>query len=197
MTTPSRIATPERRDDEARADENKLRGVTSGNSRSLNVVGIVLIFIGIGPLVGGFFYCLLGGVFQLFLFFLQGQPPKGFLELIVSVLMAVLMLVLAPIAAAPYSYMYGAAPAAVAGLAIGVLRLKYGELNVPLVLAVGAVVGIIYCLALPRLPSAGFPFNVGARSGLGAGEYVLLGLGCVLATLACWRFVRSYPLPGE
>jgi hypothetical protein len=104
--------------------------------------------------------------------------------------------ILVSIWSTPYSYLYGAAPAAAAGLATGMLRLKYGGLNVPIVLAVGAVVGTIYCLALPRLPSAELP-KFAAQSGLGAGEYVLLGVTCVLATLTCWRFVRSYPLPGE
>jgi hypothetical protein len=172
-------------------------GVTSGNSRSLNVAGIVLIFITIGPPVGGVFYCALGTV----ALFLQNMPAKGFLEVILAALLF-FFIVLASVVASPYSYIYGAAPAAAAGLAIGMLRLKYGELNVLLVLAVGAVVGIIYCLSVPRLPSAGFPLNAVppntfAQAGLGAGEYVLLGITCVLATLTCWRFARSFPLPGE
>ena len=191
MTTSPRIVTPERRDDDSGEDENKVSGVTPGNSRSLNVVSIVLIFIAIGPPVGGVFYRALGAV----VLFLRDLPPKGSLEMILSALWFTLT-VLAAIVAAPYCYLYGAVPAAAAGLAIGMLRLKYGGLNVPLVLAVGAVVGVIYPLALPRLPSAEFPEFV-ALSGLGAGEYVLLGVTCVLATLTCWRFVRSYPLPGE
>jgi hypothetical protein len=180
MTTSSRIVGPERRDQA----ENKASAVTSGNSRSLNVAGIALLFIAIGPLIGGIFYSTLGTV----VLFLRDVPSKGFFDtvlLVVTVLLSIL--------AAPYSYVYGAAPAAAAGLAIGMLRLKYGRLNVPLVLAVGAAVGVIYALALPRLPSAEFA----ALSGLGTGEYVLLGVTCVVATLTCWRFVKSYPLPGE
>lgn len=168
-----------------------MSGVTPGNSRSLNVAGIVLIFIAIGPPVGSVLYCALDTAAS----FLQAFPAKGFLEIISAALLFFLV-VLVSILTAPYSYLYGAVPAAAAGLAIGVLRLKYGGLNVPIVLAVGAVVGTIYCLVLPRLPSAEFPKFV-AQSGLGAGEYVLLGATCVLATLMCWRFVRSYPLPGE
>jgi hypothetical protein len=157
----------------------------------LNVAGIVLIFIAIGPPVGGVFYWALGAV----ALFLQNLPATGFIEIILSALLFV-FLVLVSIVAAPYSYLYGAAPAAAAGLAIGMLRLRYGVLNAPLVLAVGAVVGVIYPLALPRLPSAEFPKFV-ALSGLGAAEYVLLSVTCVLATLTCWRFIRSYPLQGE
>jgi hypothetical protein len=166
--------------------------VTSGSSRSLNIAGIALIFIAIGPLVGGVFYSALGTV----VLFLQNlSAAKGSLEIILAAPLFFLV-ILVSILTAPYSYLYGAVLAAGAGLAIGVLRLKYGRLNVPIVLAVGAVVGTIYCLALPRLPSAEFPKFV-TQSGLGAGEYVLLGVTCVLATLTCWRFVRSFPLPGE
>lgn len=162
--TSSGIVSPERRGDDGGEKKNKVSGVTPGNSRALNVASIVLLFVAIGPPVGGVFYCILGTV----ALFLQNLPPKGFFEIILSALWVLLMVPIS-IVAAPYSYLYGAAPAAAAGLAIGMLRLKYGGLNVPLVLAVGAVVGIIYPLALPRLPSAEFPKFIG-QSGLGAAE---------------------------
>jgi hypothetical protein len=190
--TSSGIVSPECRGDDGGEKKSEVSGVTPCNSRALNVASIFLLFVAIGPPVGGVLYCILGTV----ALFLQNLPPKGFFEIILSALWVLLMVPIS-ILAAPYSYLYGAAPAAAAGLAIGMLRLKYGGLNVPLVLAVGAVVGVIYCLALPRLPSGSFPIKVAAKSGLGAGEYVLLGVTCVLATLTCWRFLRSYPLPGE
>ncbi len=186
MNTPSRIAGPERRDDDGEG-ENKVSAVMPGNSRSMNVAGIAALFVSIGPLVGGIFYGTLGTVFL----FLRDLPSKGFFDIILFVVMTLLSIL-----DAPYSYIYGAAPAAAAGLAIGMLRLRYGRLNVPLVLAVGAVVGVIYALALPRLPSAAFP-KFAALSGWGTGEYVLLGVTCVVATLICWRVFRSFPLPGE
>jgi hypothetical protein len=165
--------------------------VARESPRFLSVAGIVLAFIAVGPPVGGFFY-FAGGVVASS--FLQNLFTKGVLETIASIPGAILASVLVPVIAMPYSYIYGAVPAAAAGLAIGIPRMKYGRLNVPLVLAVGACVGIIYCLTLRHRPSeAGFPFNVGSLSSLGAGEYPLLGLTCMFATLLCWRFLRSYP----
>jgi hypothetical protein len=165
------------------------------SSRLLSIAGIVAVFIAVGPPIGGFFYFTLGVIAPMLW---HDLLTKGILETILSIPAAILASALVPVMAAPYSYIYGLMPAAVAGLVIGILRLRYGRLNVPLVLAVGGCVGIIFALTLRQPPSAaGFPFNVGSPSKLGVGEYPLLGLTCLFATLVCWRFVRTYPMAGE
>jgi hypothetical protein len=107
------------------------------------------------------------------------------------------MSVVMVIVGVPYSYVYGIVPATIAGLLIGILQVKYGGLNWPLVLAIGICVGLGYSFALGHLPSAiSGKFLLPAR--LSTPEYVTHSAACVFATFFCWRFVRNwYPAKVE
>jgi hypothetical protein len=140
------------------------------------VASIVGAFMVVGPPAGCFFFLVtavtVGEI-------LQGSP-------FYKVLFLILASVLLVISGIPFSYVYGIVPAAIAGLLIGMLQLKYGGLNWPLVLATGICVGAGYSLALGHLPSAR------PLTKLSAPDYAIHGLACVFATFVCWRFVRNW-----
>jgi len=155
------------------------------------VAGIVLIFALVGPPVGGL-VLLIGRLIAATL--LRTTPAsEGWLETAGAALIGIFALAFAAIAGAPYSYLYGIAPAAVAGLVIGILRVKYGRLSPSLVLVVGGLTGAIYTVALSRLVTVtSWPINL-LLSGFSTADSVLYILSCMLATLACWRFARTFP----
>ncbi len=156
------------------------------------VAGIVLIFMLVGPPVGGFVFLV--GRWIAVALLQTTRASGGWLEAIAYALVGVLASAFAAIAAAPYSYMYGIVPAAVAGLVIGILRLQYGRLNTLIVLFVGGGIGTTSSLVLSRLIGVtNSPINLLALSGFSVTEYLLYAFSCVIATLACWRFARSFP----
>lgn len=180
MTTPSHIIAPEHRADEDAADSTTV----SSLGKVGRIVGTFMVF---GPPAGCFFVFVAGvTVGNIY----RGAP-------ISEVLVGIPLSVLVVIAGMPYSYVYGIVPAAIVGLLIGILQLKYGGLSWPLVLAIGICVGVGYSLALGHLPSAiAGKFLLPAR--LSMPEYVIHSLACVFATFVCWSFVRNwYPAKAE
>ena len=180
MSASSHIVTPERRADEDAAD-----GKTVSPVRKVgNIVGA---FMAVGPPAGCFFIFVatvtVGNIYR-------GAP-------ITEVLVGIPLSVLAVIVGIPYSYVYGIFPATIAGLLIGILQLKYGRLNWPLVLAIGICVGVGYSLALGHLPTA-ISGKFLLPASLSTPQYVMHSLACVFATFFCWRFVRNwYPAKAE
>jgi len=51
--------------------------------------------------------------------------------------------------AMPLDYLFGLLPAALAGIIVGTAQLKYGRLALPVVLVIGAVVGVVYYFSAP------------------------------------------------
>jgi hypothetical protein len=137
---------------------------------------IVGAFVAVGPPAGCFFVLVTGVTVGEIL---QGSPFSR----VLVVTLASIPLVIAGI---PFSYVYGIVPAAVGGLFIGIIQLKYGRLSWPLLLAIGICVGAGYSLALGHLPSAR------PLTKLSAPDYAIHGLACVFATFVCWRFVRNW-----
>ena len=180
MTTSPRIVTPERCADENAADSTTV----SSLAKVGNIVGA---FMAAGPPAGCFFFVIVSTTVGNIL---RGAPIS---EILVGIPMSFLMVIVG----IPYSYIYGIVPAAIAGLLIGMLQVKYVGLNWPLVLAIGIGVGVGYSLALGHLPSAiAGKFLLPAR--LSTLEYVMHSLACVFAMFVCWRFVRNwYPATAE
>jgi hypothetical protein len=150
---------------------------------SLSKVGnIVGAFMAAGPPAGCFFFIVgsatVGNV-------LRGAPIS---EILVGIPMSAVVFIFGVL----FSYIYGIVPAAIAGLLIGILQVKYGRLNWTPVLAIGLCVGTGYSLAVGHLP------NARPLTGLSAPVYAMHGLACVFATVFCWRFVRNwYPAKAE
>ena len=162
------------------------------------VAGIVLIFMLVGPPVGGLVF--LAGRWLLFIvegWFAGTLRPAsgGLLEIVASALVGILALPIFAIGAAPYSYLYGIASAAIAGFGIGILRVKYGRLNPSVVLVVGGLIGLIYAVAMSQLIQAtASTINQLLAASFGMSRYLLYVISCVVATFACWRFARSFPV---
>lgn len=161
------------------------------------VAGIVLIFMLVGPPAGGIVFLVGRLIFFLVEDLIAGAflpAYAGWLEIVVWALVLVLLSAFLAIGAAPFSYLYGIVPAAIAGLVIGILRVKYGRLNASIVFVVGGLIGVVYALAMSRLIQATASLtNQLLASGFGITRYFLYFVSCVAATFACWRFARSFP----
>jgi hypothetical protein len=167
------------------------------SSCAQRVASIVLIFALVGPPVGGLVFFV--GLWISFLVErLIAETPVASLA---TALFRVLMSAIVALVAVPYSYLYGIVPAAIAGLVIGILRARYGNLNPSIVLVAGGLIGVVYTVAMSRLiPVTASPINPRLApeyfllaSDFRKAKYFLYILSCMLATLACWRFSRSFP----
>jgi hypothetical protein len=89
--------------------------------------------------------------------------------------------------AVPMSYFFGAGPAAIAGLVIGLAQSFIGRAGWPLALGTGLVVAIV---VLERSNDGSLPAAAdrGAFSELSA----IMMLACLISTLLCWALVRSW-----
>jgi hypothetical protein len=154
------------------------------------VAGIVLIFMLVGPPVGGLVFLVGRWIAAIVL---EPGSSSNWLKIITIALMGVVLSAFAAIAAAPYSYLYGIVPAAVTGLVIGILRRQHGQLNTSTVLAVGGGIGIASSLALSRLKGVAAYGLINPLSGFDVTDYVLYALSCVAATLASWILARGFP----
>ena len=129
------------------------------------LAAILLIFVTIGPVVGtivlGLLMALSAGSLA------EVAPTTVFLGLLTGI-----------------SYLIGAIPAAIAGLAVGIKQVSFGGTGWRFALVTGMLVGLT-------------PLTVGGLATIRA----LVGFMVIttLATLACWLIVRSWWLdrPGS
>jgi hypothetical protein len=175
MSTSPGIVTPERR-----AGEDATDGTTvSSLGKVANIVGA---FMAVGPPAGCFFFIVASATVGNIV---RGAPIS---EVLIGIPVSAIVFIFGVL----FSYIYGIVPAAITGLLIGILQVKYGRLNWPLVLAIGICVGTGYSLAVGQLP------NARPLTKLSAPDYAMHGLACVFATFFCWRFVRNwYPAKAE
>ena len=89
--------------------------------------------------------------------------------------------------AVPMSYYFGAAPAAVAGLVIGVTQSFIGRAGWPLALGTGLVVAIVVIERSGQGRFAGTP----EQSPFPQYPAVMI-LACLIPTLMCWALVRNW-----
>jgi hypothetical protein len=155
-----------------------------------HVAGIVMIFMLVGPPVGGLVFLVGRWIAAIVL---ETGSSGDWLKIITIALIGVVLSAFAAIAAAPYSYLYGIVPAAVAGLVIGILRRQHGRLNTSTVLVIGGGIGIASSLVLSRLMGVAAYGLINPLSGFDVTDYVLYALSCVAATLASWGLARSFP----
>jgi hypothetical protein len=139
------------------------------------LIAIVLVFVVLGPPIGAVIWvALLTGI---------GMPPEW--DAAAGDLHWLTLLGL--VYAVPMSYFFGAAPAAVAGLLIGITQSFIGRAGWPLGLGARLVVAVV---VLERSGQASFaeapdqsPFP----------EYPAATiLACLGATLLCWALVRNW-----
>jgi hypothetical protein len=89
--------------------------------------------------------------------------------------------------AVPMSYYFGAAPAAVAGLVIGIAQAFVGRAGWPLGLGTGLVV------AVGVLERSGQLILTGTPDQSPFPEYpAVMMLACLVPTLTCWALVRGW-----
>jgi hypothetical protein len=140
--------------------------------RLLRVLGVVLVFALIGPPLGALILFLVIGAIQML-----GSDPKGLAW----------VAAFAIIYAVPLSYLFGLAPAATAGLAIGIWQTFIGRTTWMVAVGVGLIVGIGMLYAGGQGPFEATPKENDFR------EYpAILVLTCAASTVLCWLIVRNW-----
>jgi hypothetical protein len=146
----------------------------SVGARIGRLIAIVIVFVVIAPPVGAL--VLVGLV--------EGLDRYGYGELDGSDRNWVTLVDL--VLAVPVSYWYGTAPAAAAGLVIGIRQSFFGRATWPLPLATGFIVALVVLERSGRHPFTVMPDD---RS-FPASAIVMLA--CLVATMVCWGLVRSW-----
>ena len=147
----------------------------SAAARIGRLIAIVLVFVVLAPLIGALIWIVLvagiGALPELDL----SDPDSHWVTLLVLIY------------AVPMSYYFGAAPAAVAGLVIGVTQSFIGRAGWPLALGTGLLVAIVV------LERSGAGSYSGTNDQSPFPEYsAVMILACLVSTLLCWSLVRSW-----
>ena len=142
-------------------------------ARLVRFFEIVMKFMVLGPPIGAAAWLLLLGI--------TDSSSAAFIDLMTFPLAALI--------AAPFGYLYGAGPAALAGMAIGLKQAFFGRTTWPMALAVGLVSGAVYLEIIgPRMG-----FRVQRLDGSPFPEYpAMMILTCVIPTMLCWGLVRNW-----
>jgi hypothetical protein len=146
-----------------------LRATPSLAARLGRAIGIVLVFVVAGPPIGGFALLLFSASLSVI------DPGLPGSELTMPQLGLVLTIIF-------FSYVFGAGPAALVGLAIGIKQAFFGPTTWWLALLLGLVAGAVFAERMGAMNFA--PIN-------GA----LFILTCVVPTMLCWVVVRDWHLP--
>jgi hypothetical protein len=134
--------------------------------------GILVIFVLVGPPVGAVIFLVTVGLIGMgHQADLSGLAWVGLFAIIYGV---------------PFGYLIGAAPAAAAGLLVGIRQAFFGRTPWWLAIAIGVLVGIGFQVATgqPVVPSDD---SVGLRE-----QGVVMAITCLCATLLCWGIVRHW-----
>jgi hypothetical protein len=152
-----------------------IRARPSVTARIGSLIAIVLVFVLLAPLIGAVIWVVLAAGIGLSPEFDAADPQRHWLIL------------LGLIYAVPTSYYFGAAPAAGAGLVIGITQAFIGRAGWPLALGTGLVV------AIAVLERSGQLTFLGARDQGPFPEYpAIMILTCLVPTLMCWTLVRGW-----
>jgi hypothetical protein len=147
----------------------------SAAARIGRLIAIVLVFVVLAPLIGALIWVVLvagiGALPDLDL----SDPDRHWVTLLVLIY------------AVPMSYYFGAAPAAAAGLVIGVTQSFIGRAGWPLALVTGLLVAIVVLERSGKGRFAGTPDQSPFP------EYpAVMILACLIPTLMCWALVRNW-----
>jgi hypothetical protein len=142
------------------------------------VAAITGFFAAVGPPLAALVLSLFMAVALTFQAIVIGSNPYDVIAILATVIMMGVFMV-------PPSYVLGIVPACVAGLAVGVLQV-YRRSNPVTVIAVGALVGISYEVALRKF-FANLTSTFASPS-----RFPSMTLICVVATFLCWRGIRNW-----
>ena len=139
------------------------------------LIEIVLIFVVLGPPIGGVVVLILTAAGM--------GHPHSLVELFNGPFFV--------LGAAIFSYPFGAAPAALAGFAIGIKQAFFGRTTWPMALAVGLIAGTVFLEGLDTYyPRAGIQAQV--YNSMPFPEFpAILILTCLISTMLCWSLVRG------
>ena len=144
-------------------------------ARTRLLFAIMMLFVVLGPPIGAV-------VAWMLLMINKIESPS-------DVLIEIVVLPFVALIAIPIGYLYGAAPAAVAGLAIGIKQAFFGRTTWPVALGVSLVASAFFLEGLDVLdPGARFVFGDSVLPGFSA----IMIRACLVPTLLCWALVRSW-----
>jgi hypothetical protein len=139
------------------------------------LIAIVLVFVVLGPPLGAVIWVALVTGVGMLPEWDAADPGLRWLT------------VLGLVYAVPMSYFFGAAPAAAAGLVIGITQSFVGRAGWPLALGTGLVVAIVVLERSGQATFAGTPDQSPFP------EYpAVMILACLIPTLMCWALVRNW-----
>jgi hypothetical protein len=139
------------------------------------LIAIVLVFVVLGPPLGAVIWVALVTGIGMGPEWEVADPGLSWLTL------------LALVYAVPMSYFFGAAPAAGAGLLIGITQSFIGRAGWPLALATGLAVAIVVLERSGQGTLAATPDQSPFP------EYpAVMILACLIPTLLCWALVRNW-----
>jgi hypothetical protein len=150
----------------------------SAAARIGRLIAIVVVFVVLAPLIGALIWVALVAGIGVPPDFDAADPDRHWLTL------------LGLIYAVPMSYYFGAAPAAVAGLVIGVTQAFVGRAGWPLALGTALVVAVAVLERSGQLPLLGAP----DRSPFPEYPAIMI-LTCLVPTMLCWVLVRGWYFP--
>jgi hypothetical protein len=139
------------------------------------LIAVVLVFVVLAPPLGAVIWiAILAGL---------SLPPAGDAAGAGFTWLTLLGLLYA----VPMSYVFGAAPAAAAGLAIGIWQSFIGRAGWPLALATGLLA------AIAVLERSGLGYGAATADESPFAEYPsVMILACLVPVLLCWALVRSW-----
>lgn len=139
--------------------------------RLLRVLAVVLVFVAVGPPVGGF----------VFLPTLVMADFGGSVDVSSMLLVAAFGLIYA----VPLSYFIGALPAALTGCFVGAWLAFYGRMPLVAALATGIGAGVVMTMLSDRelLSATGGPIDT---------EALPIVAACFAGTMAAWAIVRTW-----
>jgi hypothetical protein len=139
------------------------------------LIAIVLVFVVLGPPLGAVIWVALVTGIGMLPEWDAADPGLRWLT------------VLGLVYAVPMSYFFGAAPAAAAGLVIGITQSFVGRAGWPLALGTGLVVAIVVLERSGQATFAGTPDQSPFP------EYpAVMILACLVPILSCWALVRNW-----
>lgn len=145
---------------------------TAGRVR--RCLAVVLIFVAIGPLIGGIVLIYGSEIARL-------RSAAEFWAVTRKFADATALIV-------GMSYVLGTIPAAAAGLLVGIRQAFYGKVTWSMALGCGLVVGIAFVLVVVTVAR-----NSGEASLFSAPSALMLAV-CAMSTMVCWAVVRLWYL---
>jgi hypothetical protein len=139
------------------------------------LIGIVLVFVLLGPLIGSAVFALATAMYGF------GWKVDAYDALFITLFTWLF--------GAPMAYAIGVLPAVAAGLIVGIRQSFFGPANLLFAVLTGLVVGALFLLVRWVLDAPGKTY---------APTFVPIALAsCLLPTIVCWAIVRRWHLPSR